>query len=181
MTLKTEGLQMLEQVRAFLEGSDPLGFQVRSRLRAPGASSNKSCGSSTMFRQGGRIRDRRGPPAKSFLRCYTTEDVRLVAEIYALLGYAGAVRAAPRRSPSCADPGTAASAPTVNSGPWLSPRRKHFGRSRHPGMATGRPGKPPDGRAILPFVRYFLATGLVELCVWMIFQSPPTRRKRNVS
>mgnify|MGYP005853410607 CR=1 FL=1 len=51
VTLKTQGLQTLEQIRAT-----------------------------------GRIRDRRGPPARSFARRYTPADVRLLAELDALHG-----------------------------------------------------------------------------------------------
>jgi hypothetical protein len=36
VTLKTQGLQTLEQIRAFLEGSQPLGFQTPSREAAYG-------------------------------------------------------------------------------------------------------------------------------------------------
>ena len=34
MTLQTQGLQTLEQLRTFLEGSQPLGFEVASRKDA---------------------------------------------------------------------------------------------------------------------------------------------------
>ena len=34
VTLKTQGLQTLEQVRAFLEGSQPLGFEAPAREAA---------------------------------------------------------------------------------------------------------------------------------------------------
>lgn len=113
VALKSEWLHMVGPGRAVPEGSDLPGFQPWSRRNAPMASSNrKSCDSSTMFRQVGRIRDRHGPSAEPILR---------------------------------------------------------------------RPGKPPGRTAIFPFVRYFLATGLVELCVWTTFHSPPTRRNTNVS
>jgi hypothetical protein len=34
VTLQTEGLQTLEQIRAFLEGSQPMGFEIPSREAA---------------------------------------------------------------------------------------------------------------------------------------------------
>ncbi|MDT8319519.1 MAG: hypothetical protein RQ826_03220, partial [Xanthomonadales bacterium] len=34
MTLKTQGLQTLEQVRAFLEGAQPLGIEAPARTAA---------------------------------------------------------------------------------------------------------------------------------------------------
>jgi hypothetical protein len=40
----------------------------------------------TQLRATGRIRDRRGPPAKPFARRYTPADVRLLAEIDSLPG-----------------------------------------------------------------------------------------------
>nr|VFJ47771.1 MAG: Integrase core domain-containing protein [Candidatus Kentron sp. FW]VFJ62302.1 MAG: Integrase core domain-containing protein [Candidatus Kentron sp. FW] len=115
MTLKTQGLQTLEQIRAFLDGSEPLGFEVPERkaaydfiarqLRRFGyvrlSKANKGlihrylCKVTalsraqmtrliTQFRNTGKIRDRRGPPAKPFARRYTPADIRLLAETDAL-------------------------------------------------------------------------------------------------
>jgi len=115
--LKTQGLQDLDQVRAFLDGIQALGFEAPTReaaydwiageLRRFGYSRlskadkglvrrylEKVTGRSraqvtrliTQFRNTGRIRDRRGPPAKPFARHYTPADVRLLAEVDALHG-----------------------------------------------------------------------------------------------
>lgn len=115
--LKTQGLQSLEQVRAFLEGAHPLGFEAPAReaaydwiagelrrlhyLRLSKANKGlvrrylaKVTGLSRaqitrlikQFRDTGRIRDRRGPPAAPFARRYTPADIRLLAELDALHG-----------------------------------------------------------------------------------------------
>jgi len=117
VTLKTQGLQTLEQIRAFLEGTQPLDFRVPGRegaydfivrqLRRFGYAGlgkadkglvrcylKKVTGLSraqvtrliAQFGKNGRIRDRRGPPAKPFARRYTPADVRLLAEVDALHG-----------------------------------------------------------------------------------------------
>jgi DNA-binding MarR family transcriptional regulator len=117
VTLKTQGLQNLEQVRAFLDGSQPLGFAAPDRKAAYGFIEEqlrrfaylrqgraergllqrylqKVTGLSRaqmtrligQFRQEGRIRDRRGRPARPFARRYTPEDIRLLAEVDALHG-----------------------------------------------------------------------------------------------
>lgn len=115
--LKTQGLQSLEQVRAFLEGAQPLGFEAPAReaayewiateLRRLGYARlgkadkglvrrylEKVTGLSRaqlsrlirQFRDTGRIRDRRGPPARPFARRYTPADTRLLAELDTLHG-----------------------------------------------------------------------------------------------
>lgn len=117
VTLKTQGLQNLQQVRAFLDGSQPLGFAAPDRKAAYGFIEEqlrrfaylrqgkaergllqrylqKVTGLSRAqmtrligrFRQEGRIRDRRGRPARPFARRYTPEDIRLLAEVDALHG-----------------------------------------------------------------------------------------------
>jgi len=115
--LKTHGLQTLEQVRAFLEGAQPLGFDAPVRDAAYGWITaelrrfrygrlgkydkglvhrylEKVTGLSRaqvtrlieQFRDTGRIRDRRGRPAKPFERRYTRADVRLLAGVDTLHG-----------------------------------------------------------------------------------------------
>ena len=117
VTLKTQGLQNLQQVRAFLDGSQPLGFAAPDRKAAYGFIEEqlrrfaylrqgraergllqrylqKVTGLSRaqmtrligQFRKEGRIRDRRGRPARPFARRYTPEDIRLLAEVDALHG-----------------------------------------------------------------------------------------------
>lgn len=99
VTLKTQGLQSLEHIRAFLEGTESLGFQapawegtyewlaeelrrlryarlgkahkglVRRYLRkVTGLSRAQMTRLIAKFRNTGRIRDRRGAPAKPFAR-----------------------------------------------------------------------------------------------------------------
>jgi hypothetical protein len=115
--LKTQGLQNLDAVRAFLAGTQTLGFEAPGReatyewiagelrrfgylrLSKPdkglvrrylekvtGRSRAQVTRLITQFRNTGRIRDRRGPPAKPFAQRYTAADVRLLAEVDALLG-----------------------------------------------------------------------------------------------
>lgn len=117
VTLKTQGLQTLEQVRAFLEGAQALSFEAPAREAAyewistelrrlkytrlgkadkglvrrylekvTGLSRAQMTRLIQQFRDTGRIRDRRGPPAKPFARRYTPADVRLLAEVDALHG-----------------------------------------------------------------------------------------------
>jgi hypothetical protein len=112
VTLKTKGLQSMEQIRAFLEGAQPLGFDVPVRdaaydwitaelrrfgyarlsktdkglmrrylRKVTGLSRAQMTRLITQFRDTGRIRDRRGRPAKPFRRRYTQADVRLLAEL----------------------------------------------------------------------------------------------------
>jgi len=115
--LKTQGLQSLEQIRAFLEGTQALGFEAPARKDAydwvakelrrfhylqlgktdkglvrrylekvTGFSRAQMTRLIQQFRTSGRIRDRRGPPAKPFPRRYTPADVRLLAELDTLHG-----------------------------------------------------------------------------------------------
>lgn len=115
VTLKTQGLQTLEHIRAFLEGTQPLGFEAPAREvtyewivaelrrlkylrlgkadkglvrryleKVSGLSRAQMTRLIQQFRDTGRIRDRRGPPAKPFARRYTPADVRLLAELDAL-------------------------------------------------------------------------------------------------
>ena len=117
VTLQTEGLQTLEQIRAFLEGSQPLGFEVCSReaandliaqtlrrfgyarlgkadkgllrrylCKVTGRSRAQMSRLIAQFRGSGRIKDRRGAPARPFPRRYTREDVLLLAEVDSLHG-----------------------------------------------------------------------------------------------
>ena len=117
VTLKTQGLQTLEQVRTFLEGSGSLDFEVPTREAAydwitaelrrlkytrlgkadkglvkrylekvTGVSRAQMTRLIAQFRATGRIRDRRGPPAKPFVRRYTPADIRLLAEVDTLHG-----------------------------------------------------------------------------------------------
>ncbi len=115
MTLKTQGLQSLEHIRAFLEGTQSLGFQAPAReaaydwlvgelrrlrytrlgkadkglvrrylCKVTGLSRAQMTRLIAQFCNTGRIRDRRGPPAKPFARRYTPADIRLLAELDAL-------------------------------------------------------------------------------------------------
>ncbi|GEM_PF-1509318 len=115
--LKTQGLPSLEQIRAFLKGSQALGFEAPARKDAydwiakelrrfnylqlgkadkglvrrylekvTGLSRAQMTRLIQQFRTSGRIRDRRGTPAKPFPRRYTPEDIRLLAELDALHG-----------------------------------------------------------------------------------------------
>lgn len=115
--LKTQGLQTLDQVRAFVEGARPLGFQAPARDAAykwiadelrrfryhrlrkadkglvrryletvTGLSRAQMTRLVGQFRDTGRIRDRRGRPAKPFARRYTSADIRLLAEVDRLHG-----------------------------------------------------------------------------------------------
>lgn len=115
VTLKTQGLQTLEHVRAFLEGSQPLGITTPAREvaydwitrelrrfqycrlskadkglirryleKVTGLSRAQMTRLIQQFRDTGRIKDRRGSPAKPFARRYTPEDIRRLAEMDAL-------------------------------------------------------------------------------------------------
>jgi hypothetical protein len=114
VTLKTQGLQTLEGNQAFLEGTQPLSVEAPTRAQAyqwvkhraaphrlpapgQGGQGRYLCNVTglsraqmtrliTQLRDTGRIRDRRGPPAKPFARCYTPADVRLLAELDSLHG-----------------------------------------------------------------------------------------------
>jgi hypothetical protein len=117
VTLRTEGLQNLEQIRAFVEGSAPLGFDAPSRsavyswltaelrrfgyarlgkvdkgllrrnlAKVTGLSRAQLTRLIGQFLDSGKIRDRRGRPAKPFATRYTQADVGLLAEIDTLHG-----------------------------------------------------------------------------------------------
>ena len=112
VTLQTERVRTLEQVRAFVEGSEAVDFAggeregvytlVRRtlvkldyhRLGKPGKGLvrrylAKVTGLSRLIaqhRRTGSIEDRRGPPAKPFERRYTRADIRLLGEVDAALG-----------------------------------------------------------------------------------------------
>ena len=117
VTLHTQGLQTLAQVRAFVSGVDPISFTLedrhaaydwmadtlrqlgygrckrtdkgvlrRSLLKVTGLSRAQVARCITQFTDGGAIRDRRRAPAVPFVRRYTTEDIRLLAEMDALHG-----------------------------------------------------------------------------------------------
>lgn len=117
MTLHTQGLQTLAQVRAFVSGVDAISFTLTDRLTAYGWMTDtlnqfhyghctrankgllrqyllKVTGLSraqvarciTQFTEGGQIKDRRHAPAVPFVRRYTAEDIRLLAEMDALHG-----------------------------------------------------------------------------------------------
>ena len=113
--LTAQGLQTLEQIRVFLESSQPLGFEalprdsaydltaqtlrqfgyarlgkadkglLRSYLcKVTGLSRAQMTRLIAQFHHDGRIRDRRGTPARPFPRRYTREDIALLAEVDAL-------------------------------------------------------------------------------------------------
>jgi hypothetical protein len=117
VTLKTQGLQTLEQIRAFLDGTEAIDFKIDNRREAydfvtetlrrfryerlgkterglvkaylgkvTGLSRAQVTRLVRQFVETRQLRDRRGPPAKSFRRVYTAEDVRLLAEVDALHG-----------------------------------------------------------------------------------------------
>ena len=117
MTLHTQGLQTLAQVRAFVSGSEAVSFTLTDRLAAYGWMADtlmlfnyahctradkgvlrqylfKVTGLSraqvarciTQYTDVGYIKDRRHAPAVPFVRRYTTEDIRLLAEMDALHG-----------------------------------------------------------------------------------------------
>ena len=113
--IHTSGLRGLDEIRAFLAGSQPLDFEAPTRsdaygwiatelrrlafsrqdrrgrgliraylLKVSGLSRAQLTRLITQFAQTGRIADRRGPPARPFLRQYTPQDIRLLAEVDAL-------------------------------------------------------------------------------------------------
>jgi len=117
VTLHTQGLQTLTQVRAFVSGSEAVSFTLTDRLAAYGWMADtlmlfnyahctradkgvlrqylfKVTGLSraqvarciTQYTDVGYIKDRRHAPAVPFVRRYTTEDIRLLAEMDALHG-----------------------------------------------------------------------------------------------
>ena len=117
MTLHTQGLQTLAQVRAFVSGSKPVSFTLEDRhaaygwitdtlrqfgygrckrtdkgvlrqylLKVTGLSRAQVARCITQFTGSGCIKDRRRAPAVPFVRRYTTEDIRLLAQVDALHG-----------------------------------------------------------------------------------------------
>lgn len=117
VTLKTQGLQTLAQIQAFLDGSQPLDFEVPQReaayaftaqqlgqfgyrqlgktdkgrvrrylCKVTGVSRAQMTRLIGQYQAHGRIRDRRGAPARPFARRYTPADVALLAEVDALHG-----------------------------------------------------------------------------------------------
>lgn len=117
VTLQTQGLQTLEQVRAFVAGSVPVSFTLsdpasahawmtealrrftyRTRPRADkgvlrqylakvtGLSRAQITRRIAEYLAHGAIRDRRQAPASPFVRRYTPDDIRLLAEMDALHG-----------------------------------------------------------------------------------------------
>jgi len=117
VTLQTAGLQTLAQVRAFVEGNEPVSFTLTDRTAAhlwmadtlkrfrykrctradkgllrrylakvTGRSRAQVTRAITQFCRNGVIEDRRKAPVKPFVRCYTAEDIRLLAEVDALHG-----------------------------------------------------------------------------------------------
>jgi len=117
VTLQTQRLQTLEQVRAFVAGNELVSFTLTDRASAhawmaatlcqfryktatradkgvlrqylskvTGLSRAQVARGIKQYLVDGRIRDRRGAPAVPFVRRYTPDDVRLLAEIDALHG-----------------------------------------------------------------------------------------------
>lgn len=118
MTLHTQGLRTLTQVRAFVSGNEPISFTLEDRtaaynwmadtlrlfrygdctrvdkgvlrqylLKVTGLSRAQVARCIAQFvNGGGQIKDRRHAPAVPFVRRYTTEDIRLLAEMDALHG-----------------------------------------------------------------------------------------------
>ena len=118
VTLQTERIGTLEEVRAFVEGSGPVDIKLADRAsaydfirrtlvrfgyhaegkaakgllkayigKATGLSRSQVTRLIGRHRETGAVEDRRGgPPAKPFRRKYTAADIRLLAEVDALLG-----------------------------------------------------------------------------------------------
>ena len=117
VTLHTQGLQTLAQVRAFVSGNEAISFTLTDRhvaygwitgtlrqfgytrckrtdkgvlrqylLKVTGLSRAQVARCITQYTDAGYIKDRRHAPAVPFVRRYTTEDIRLLAEIDALHG-----------------------------------------------------------------------------------------------
>jgi len=117
VTLHTQALQTLAQVRAFVSGNEPISFALTDRtaayawmadtlkqfhygrctrtekgvlrkylLKVTGLSRAQVARCIVQFTGSGAIRDRRHAPAAPFVRRYTTDDIRLLAEMDALHG-----------------------------------------------------------------------------------------------
>ena len=117
MTLRTQGLQTLAQVRAFVSGNEAISFALTDRraayvwmadtlrqfgymrcnrsdkgvlrqylLKVTGLSRAQVARCIAQFASGGHIKDRRHAPAAPFVRRYTAEDIRLLAQVDTLHG-----------------------------------------------------------------------------------------------
>lgn len=117
VTLHTQRLQTLAQVRAFVSGNEPISFTLTDRNKAycwmtdtlrlfgytrckradkgllrqylrkvTGFSRAQVARCISQFTDGGCIQDRRRAPAVPFVRRYTAEDIRLLAQMDALHG-----------------------------------------------------------------------------------------------
>jgi hypothetical protein len=117
VTLQTQAIQTIEQVRAFVAGVEPVSFTLADRSSAhtwmadtlkrfgytracradrgvlrrylaktTGLSRAQVARRIAQFQDSGQIKDRRAAPARPFTRRYTTDDIRLLAEIDALHG-----------------------------------------------------------------------------------------------
>lgn len=117
VTLQTQAIRTLEQVRAFVAGAEPVIFTPADRPsahawmadtlkrfsyahasradrgvlrqyleKATGLSRAQITRRITQFLAVGDIKDRRGSPAVPFARRYTSDDIRLLAEVDALHG-----------------------------------------------------------------------------------------------
>ena len=117
VTLQTQAIQTLDQVRAFVAGNVSVSFTLTERssahawmtgtlkrfgyaqasradrgllrqylAKATGLSRAQVTRRITQFLAQGRIQDRRGIPAAPFVRRYTADDIRLLAEVDALHG-----------------------------------------------------------------------------------------------
>jgi len=120
VTLQTERMRTLEEVRAFVEGSEPVDIKLADRAsahdflrrtlvrftyhgegkaakgllraflgKATGLSRAQLARLIRQHRETGTVEDRRrGPPARPFRRKYANADIRLLAEVDAILGQA---------------------------------------------------------------------------------------------
>lgn len=117
VTLQTQALQTLQQVRAFVAGAEQVSFTLADRpsahawmadtlkrfgyahasradrgvlrrylAKATGLSRAQITRRITQFLAAGHCGDQRGSPVAPFARRYTTDDIRLLAEIDALHG-----------------------------------------------------------------------------------------------
>jgi len=117
VTLHTQGLQTLAQVRAFVSGNEPISFTLTNRyaaygwmvdalrqfgylrckradkgllrqylLKVSGFSRAQVARCIMQFTDSGCIKDRRHAPTAPFVRRYTAEDIRLLAQVDALHG-----------------------------------------------------------------------------------------------
>lgn len=86
VTLHTQGLQTLAQMRTFVSGCEPISLTLENRNKAYSrmADTLRQFGYTRCIKQfttgGGNIEDRRRAPAVPFVRRYTEKDIRLLAE-----------------------------------------------------------------------------------------------------